>query len=202
MLCKLCSTLEGFVTLHTHKDPSSAGLLLVKLQRGQVTEVLAAARAAVGFLFIVDVLVTNKAGSHGKRHAALGALVGSLSAVNGLVLGQVGGLREALGAHRADVRTHSPVDLLVLCHATGQSKGLPAVGTGERSFSQVLTLMSFQREGFIKGLATVRAWEGLVVGVHVPLMLSQVRGANEILSASVTDVGLLTGVCADMLPVI
>lgn len=90
MLRKLCGTQERLVTLCTHKDPPSTGLFLVKLQRGQVAKVLAAACAAVGFLFIVDVLVTNEAGNHGERHAALCALVWPLSAVNGLVLGQVG----------------------------------------------------------------------------------------------------------------
>ena len=80
-----------------------------------MAEVLAADCAVVGFLFIVDVLVTNKARSHGKRHATLCALIGPRSSVNGLVLGEVGGLCETLGAHRADVWTHSRVDLLVLC---------------------------------------------------------------------------------------
>lgn len=156
----------------------------------------------MGFLFIVDVLVTNEARGHGKRHAALFTLMRPCSAVNGLVLGQVGRLGETLGTHRADVGTHSCVDLLVLCHTTGQSEGFPTVGAGERSLSQVLPLMTLQGEGFIEGLATVRAREGLVIGMHVPLMLSQVRGADEILATSVTDVGLLTSVCADMLAVI
>ncbi len=128
--------------------------------------------------------------------------MGPHSAVNGHMLSQVGGLCEALGAHRADVWTHSHVDLLVLGHSTGQSEGLPTVRAGERSFSQVLPLVTLQREGFIEGLATVRAWEGLVIGVHVPLMLSQVRGANEIFATSITDVGLFTRVRADMLAVI
>lgn len=167
-----------------------------------MAEVLAAARAAVGFLFIVDVLVTNEAGNHGERHAALCALVWPLPAVNGLVLGQVGGLCETLGAHGADERTHPCVDLLVLRHATFQSEGLPAVGAAERPLSQVLTLVTLQGEGFIEGLATLRAREGLVVGVDVPLVLSQVRGSDEVLAARVTDVGLFTSVCADMLAVI
>lgn len=62
--------------------------------------------------------------------------------------------------------------------------------------------MALQGEGFVEGLATVRAWEGLVIGVHVSFMLPQVRGANEILATSVTDIGLFTSVCADMLAVI
>lgn len=62
--------------------------------------------------------------------------------------------------------------------------------------------MALQGQGFIKSLATVCAGEGLVVGVHVPLVLPQVRGANEILATSVADVGLLPSVCADMLAVI
>lgn len=156
----------------------------------------------MGFLFIVDVLVTNKARGHGKRHAALFALMRPCSAVNGLVFSQVGRLGETLGAHGADVRTHSRVDLLVLRHTTGQGEGFPTVGAGERSLTQVLALMTLQGEGFIEGLATVCAREGLVIGMHVPLMLSQVRGADEILATSVTDVGLLTSVCADMLAVI
>ena len=118
------------------------------------------------------------------------------------MLCQVGGLCETLSAHRADVRTHSLVDLLVLYHATGQSEGLATVGAGERSFSQVLSLVTLQGQGFIEGLTTVRAWEGLVIGVHVPFMLSQVRGANKILATSVTDVGLFARVRADMLAVI
>ncbi len=59
MLRKLCGTLERFVTLHTDKDPASTGLLLVKLQRFEVAEVFVADCAAVGFLFVVDVLVAN-----------------------------------------------------------------------------------------------------------------------------------------------
>lgn len=202
MLSQLCGALERLVALHADKDPPSARLLLVKLQHGQEAKALAAARAAVGFLFTVDVLVPHEAGGHGKRHAALGALMGPRSAVNGLVLGQVGRLREALGAHRADVRTNSGVALLVLCHATGQSEGFATVGAGERPLSKVLPLVALQGEGFVEGLATVRAGEGLVVGMHVPLVLPQVRGANEILPTSVTRVGLFTGVCADVLAVI
>lgn len=202
MLCKLCGTLERLVTLHADKDPPSTGLLLVELQRGEVAEALAAARAAVALLLTVDVLMTNEAGSHGKSHAALFALVWPHSAVNGLVLRQVGGLCETLGAHRAGVRTHSCVDLLVLCHATGQGERHPTVGAGERSFSQVLPLMTLQGEGFVEGLATVRARERLVVGVHVPLVLAQVRGPNKVLAASIADVGLFPSVCADMLAVI
>lgn len=114
VLCQLCCTLEGFVALDADEDPACTVLLLVQLQRGQVAEILAAAGAAVGFLFVVDVLVTYEAGSHGECHAALWALMGPRAAVDGLVLHQVGGLGEALGAHRADVRTHSGVDLLVL----------------------------------------------------------------------------------------
>lgn len=167
-----------------------------------MAKALAAACAGVAFLFTVDALMANEAGSHGESHAALFALVWPHSAVNGLVLGQVGGLCETLGAHRADVWTHSCVDLLVLYHATGQSECLPTVRAGERSFSQVLPLMALQGEGFIEGLVTMQAWEGLVIGMHVPLMLSQVRGANEILAASVTHIGLFPSVCADVLAVI
>lgn len=202
VLSELRGTLEGLVTLHADKDPSSTRLLLVELQCGRVTKVLAAARAVVGFLLTVDVLVTHEARCHGERHAALCALVGPRAAVNGLVLGQVGRLGEALGAHRADVRTNPRVDLLVLCHPTGQSEGFAAVGAGERPLSQVLPLVALQGEGLIEGLAAVRAWEGLVIGVHVPLMLPQVRGTNEILPTGVTCVGLFTCVCADMLAVI
>lgn len=139
---------------------------------------------------------------HRKRHAALFALVGPLSAVNGLVLAQVGGLCETFGAHGANERTHPCVDLLVLRHTTGQSKRLSAVGAAERPRSQVLTLVTLQGERFIEGLATMSAREGFVIDVHVPLVLPQVRGAYEILAASVTDVGLFTCVCSDMLAVI
>lgn len=90
----------------------------------------------------------------------------------------------------------------MLRHATFQSEGLPTVRAGERSFSQVLTLVPLQGEGLIEGLATLHAREGLVIGVDVPLVLSQVRGSNEILATRVTDVGLFTSVCADMLAVI
>lgn len=66
----------------------------------------------------------------------------------------------------------------------------------------MLALVAFQGERLVEGLATVRTWERLVVGVHVPLMLPQVGGADEILAACFTDVGLLAGVCADVLAVI
>lgn len=90
MLRKFCGTLERLVALHTDKDPSCTSLLLVKLQRLQVAEALAAASAAMAFLFAVDVLVTDEAGGHGERQATLLALVGTHPAVNGLMLGQVG----------------------------------------------------------------------------------------------------------------
>lgn len=64
-----------------------------------MAKVPAADCAVVWFLFIVDILVANETGSHGKRHAALCTLIGPCSAVNGLVLGQIGGLCETLGAH-------------------------------------------------------------------------------------------------------
>lgn len=174
MLSKFCGTLERFVTFCADKNPPSTVLLLMKLQFCWVAKILAAAHAVVGFLFTMYELVTNKTGSHGKCHATFCALMGPHSAVNGFMLGQVGGLCETLGAHRADKRTHPSVDFLVLCHAAGQGKPLLTVGAGEGSFSQVLTLVALQSKGFIEGLAAVRAWEGLVIGVHVPLMLPQV----------------------------
>lgn len=202
VLCELCGAPERLVALHADKDPPSAGLLLVKLQRGEVAEGLAAARAAVAFLLAVDELMANETGRHGESHAALVALVRPHSAVNGLVLRQVGGLCETLAAHRAGVRTHSCVALPVLGHATGQGERHPAVGAGERSFAQVLPLVALQGEGFVEGLVAVCAWERLVVAVHVPLVLAQVRGANEVLAARIADVGLLPRVRADMLAVI
>lgn len=202
MLCKLGGTQKRPVTLHTDKDPPSAGLLLVQRQLCHVAEVLAAARAAVGFLVVVDELVPNQTGGHGERHATLRTLMRPHAAVNGLMLCQVGRFREALGTDGADVWTHSHVDFLVFGHATGQGECFPTVRTGERSFSQVLPLVALQGKGLVEGLPTVCAWEGLVVGVHVSLMLSQVRGAYEILSTGVTDVGLLTRVCADVFAII
>jgi len=202
MLCELCGALEGLVALHADKNPPGARLLLVKLQRGEVAKVLAASRASVGFLFAVDVLVTHEAGGHGERHAALGALVGPRSGVDGLVLSQVGRLGETLGAHRADVRPNAGVALLVLGHAAGQSEGFAAVGAGEGPLPQVLPLVALQGEGLVESLVAVRAREGLVVGVHVPLVLPQVGGANEILAAGVAHVGLFAGVCADVLAVV
>jgi len=118
------------------------------------------------------------------------------------MLGQVGGFCETLGAHGTDIWTYSSVDFLMLRQAAGQCECFPTVGAGEGPLSQVFTLMTLQGEGFIEGLTTVRAGERLVVGVHVPLMLPQVRGADEILAASVTDVGLLTSVCANMFAVV
>lgn len=86
MLCKLCGTLERFVTLYTDKDPAGTGLLLVELQLREVAEVLATARAAVRLLVVVNELVTNQTGGHGERHAALSALMRPHSTVNGFVL--------------------------------------------------------------------------------------------------------------------
>lgn len=202
MLCKLSGTLERFVTLYTDKDPSSAGLLLVKLQLSEVAEVFAAARTTVGFLVAVDELVTHQAGRHSKCHTAFCALVRPHATVDGFMLCQIRGFGETFGADGADIWTHAFVDFLVLCHTTGKGKCFSTVGTGERPLPQVLTLVTLQGQGLIEGLTTVGTWERLVVGVHVSLMLSQVRGPDEILAAGVTDVGLFTSVCADMLAVI
>lgn len=202
MLFKFCGTLKRFVALYADKDPPSARLLLVELQLCDLAEVLAAAGAAVWLLVVVNELVAYQAGSHGKCHTALPTLVRPDSAVDGFVLCQVGGFRETLGAHGANKRTYSHVDFLVLHHAAGQSEGFPTVGTGEGSFPEMLPLVAFQGERFVEGLATVCAWERLVVGVHVPLVLSQIRGADKILSAGFTDVRFLARVCADVLAVI
>lgn len=55
------STLEGFVTVHTDKDPSGTSLLLVEPEGFRLAEVLAAGCAAQQLLLIVDILVTNEA---------------------------------------------------------------------------------------------------------------------------------------------
>ena len=188
MLCKLCGTLERFVTLHTDKDPPSTGLFLVKLQLSEMAEVFAATCATVGFLFAVDKLVTNQAGRHCKCHTALSTLERPHSTVNGFMFGQVRGFSEAFGTHGADIWTHSLVDFLVLGHTTGEGKCFSTVRTGERPFPQVLTLVTLQGQGFIEGLAAVCTWERLVIDVHVSLMLPEVRGADEILATSVTRV--------------
>lgn len=202
VLCELRGTLESLVTLHTDKDPPGTRLLLVALQSSRAAEGHAAACAVVGPLSGMDTLVTDQAGHHGKCHPALRTLVGADAAVYGLVLQQVGGLGEGLGTDQAGVGSHPGVHLLVLCHAAGHGKGFPTNGTAEGPLAQMGSLMAEQGQRLVEGPAALRTWKGFVVGVHVALVLPQVRGAHKVLAAGLAHVWLLSGVRADVLAVI
>lgn len=202
VLSELRGTLKSLVTLYTYKDPPGTRLLLVALQSSCAAEGPAAACAVEGPLSSMDALVTDQARYHGERHPALGAFVGTDAAVHGLVLQQVGGLGEGFGADQAGVGSHPGVHHLVLCHAAGHGKGFPTNGTAEGPLAQMGSLMAEQGQRLVEGPAALRTWKGFVVGVHVALVLPQVRGAHKVLAAGLAHVWLLSGVRADVLAVI
>lgn len=139
---------------------------------------------------------------HGKSHPALVTLVRTEAAVHRLVLEQIGRLGEGLAADGADVRPNAAVHLAVLHHATGHGKRLSALGADERPLAHVRALVPEQRQRLVEGFTALCTREGLVVDVHVPLVLAQVRRADKVLAAGIADVWLLAGVGADVLAVV
>lgn len=150
----------------------------------------------------VDALVAQQARGLCEGHTAVGALEGPLAGVQRLVLLQVGGFGEALAAGGAGEGPLARVHALMLHHAAGHGELPAARRAAERLGAQVRALVAQQRQWPVEGQATLGAWKGLVVAVHIALMFAQIGGAHEGPPAVRAPIGFLAGVGADMLAVI